>query len=107
METIKKKVNSPKGYFRTYELLCAAVAAMVIVYFYGNQTGNDGWLFAQANNIAEAFLGVSILYLSHRVINHVRTHEIIEIKGAGSSASVILAAVWIVSIGFIVGCAFS
>jgi len=106
-------MKSPKGTYRLKEILIVGVTFLILVALSGGfdnygvwhldkALNPSGWIFKQINNIAEAFTGIFILYIGHRVINHKRTHEFT----GNEMYSLAITSVWIIAIALVVASAF-
>lgn len=112
---MKDKNNSPKGPFRTKELFIVGGVFLIIVALSGGfdaygqwhlekALSPNGWIFKQMNNMAEICMGLTMLYVGHRVINHFRTHDFIDEECDPHNLRALLMTVtWIIAIALVVG----
>ena len=112
---MSKKCESPKGKYRLKQFLAAGLVFLFIVALSGgfDHSGSwhisqalspSGWIFKQMNNIAEIFIGLFLLYVGHRVINHFRTHDFIdEERDPEMIGGLVITSVWILAIAYVVG----
>lgn len=102
--------NSPKGNYRLKWFATTGIVFLILVAFSGGfdrygewhaqQVLNpSGWVFKQFNNIAEICIGLFLLYIGHRTINHKRTHEFLDDK----KDTLVITSVWILAIAFVIG----
>lgn len=108
-------MSSPKGNHRLLGVSILSIVMLLIVAvsggfdMYGNWYFNkaispSGWVFKQINNISEICIGLVSLYLGHRVINHLRTHDFIRPKLQNQNVeALVITSVWILAISYVVG----
>lgn len=107
-------MNSPKGKYRLKEFMIIGVVFLIMVALSGGYDGYgewhmnkvlspNGWIFKQLNNIAEIGIGLTLLYFGHRVINHYRTHELIEKSKNCVFVIMVITSVWILAIAYVIG----
>lgn len=105
-------MSSPKGNYRLKGIFVTGLVFLVLVALSGgfDNYGNwylekalnpNGWIFKQLNNIAEACIGLFLLYAGHRTINHKRTHELLDKDNKWHDLTI--TGVWIIAIAYIVG----
>lgn len=103
-------MKSPKGKYRLKGMLVTGIIFLILVALSGGfdnygqwhielAMNPNGWIFKQLNNIAEIFIGLFILYVAHRTINHKRTHEF----NNSHQHSLIITCTWIIAIAFVIG----
>lgn len=102
--------QSPKGNYRLKWFAIIGFIFMLLVAFSGGfdnygvfyldrMFNPSGWVFKQFNNIAEMCIGLFVLYIAHRSINHKRTHEFMDDK----KQSLVITGVWILAIAYVIG----
>jgi len=107
---MKKIPNSPKGEYRLKEFLIVGVIFLLVLAFSGGYDNYgewhferalspNGWIFKQLNNIAEICIGLTMLYMGSRVINHLRTHDFLKCK----QSALLITMTWIIAIAIVVG----
>lgn len=108
-------MNSPKGKYRLKEFLIVGLIFLAMVAFSGGYDGYgqwhieralspSGWIFKQLNNIAEICIGLIMLYMGHRIINHYRTHDFIDCEHDPHKLKILAVTLcWILAIAYVVG----
>lgn len=105
-------MKSPKGNFRLIGVLGVGLIFMILVALSGgfdnygvwrleSALNPSGWIFKQLNNIAEALIGLFVLYVGHRIINHKRTHEMLD--NATNQETIMITIGWVIAIAYVIG----
>lgn len=112
---MSKECKSPKGHYRLKQFFIAGLVFLLIVAISGgfdhngqwhlqNALSPSGWIFKQMNNLAEIFIGLFLLYIGHRVINHFRTHDFIsDCHDPFKLRGLVITCTWILAIAYVVG----
>ena len=105
-------MKSPKGNYRLKEIGLLGILFLLLVALSGGYDNYgvwhlekflspNGWIFKQMNNISEICIGLMFLYMGSRIVNHDRTHELLDL--ANKQQRIIVFGVWVGSIAYVIG----